>query len=414
MKKHRKDKKHSLQEIASRVLFHFGLNEHRTCTCGKFHHSVKNQDRRVTVKKSFETGKSYFAGLQTCGSVWSCPVCCTKITEGRRSEISKAVENHNGSILMVTFTVPHKKSDSLVDSYNFLMSARRILKDQRPLKNNNPKRFLDKSYKELKIEFGIIGDIASIETPWNNINGWHPHCHSLIFFNRFLETSEIAKFEYNMKNAWSDSLLCRLKFNYSDYDSLFRRGVQVDEIRNLSDYIAKFEKSKKSESEINNLVDCYKNRWGVESELTKGHCKSGRQESLTPFDFLRIIKKSKSSSDFNFFGKLFVEFSETMKGKRQIFWSKGLKKIFGIKSKTDEELAEGEQQKDEIIGVLSKEEFIFIRQNYLKDWFLHITEKLEFWRCIQILTRIRENVKKKKDYRSRKARNRVKTATEGI
>jgi hypothetical protein len=103
-----------------------------------------------------------------------------------------------------------------------------------------------------------------------------------------------------------------------------------------------------------------------------------------------------------------------MKGKRQIFWSKGLKKIFGIKSKTDEELAEGEQQKDEIIGVLSKEEFIFIRQNYLKDWFLHITEKLEFWRCIQILTRIRENVKKKKDYRSRKARNRVKTATEGI
>ena len=39
----------------------------------------------VTLLRSCEHGH-YFAGLETCGSVWTCPVCAVKITERRRKD----------------------------------------------------------------------------------------------------------------------------------------------------------------------------------------------------------------------------------------------------------------------------------------------------------------------------------------
>jgi hypothetical protein len=38
-------------------------------------------------------------------------------------------------------------------------------------------------------------------------------------------------------------------------------------------------------------------------------------------------------------GALFKEFAETFKGKRQLYWSSGLKKRYAVMDKTDEELA---------------------------------------------------------------------------
>ena len=40
------------------------------------------------------------------------------------------------------------------------------------------------------------------------------------------------------------------------------------------------------------------------------------------------------------FGKLFQEFAICFKGSRQLDWSRGLKAMFSIDNKTDEELAE--------------------------------------------------------------------------
>jgi hypothetical protein len=46
------------------------LHDPRICKCGK-----KPTSSKVKVLKHLDTGKAHYSGLQTCGSVWSCPNC---------------------------------------------------------------------------------------------------------------------------------------------------------------------------------------------------------------------------------------------------------------------------------------------------------------------------------------------------
>lgn len=55
-------------------------------------------------------GRAFFQGVETCGSVWHCPVCAPKIAEKRRVEVGQAIERHfadGGMAIMVTLTIPH-------------------------------------------------------------------------------------------------------------------------------------------------------------------------------------------------------------------------------------------------------------------------------------------------------------------
>lgn len=63
-------------------------------------------------------------------------------------------------------------------------------------------------------------------------------------------------------------------------------------------------------------ADRYVSKWGLEEEITKGHVKKGREDSLTPFDILR------QSEDDPHYGKLFRQYADAFKGKRQLVWSK--------------------------------------------------------------------------------------------
>ena len=40
---------------------------------------------KVDVMRDKSHGKAFFRGLQTCSSVWACPVCAAKIAERRRA-----------------------------------------------------------------------------------------------------------------------------------------------------------------------------------------------------------------------------------------------------------------------------------------------------------------------------------------
>ncbi|MFH4246966.1 rolling circle replication protein, Rep63 protein, partial [Acinetobacter baumannii] len=70
----------------------------------------------------------------------------------------------------------------------------------------------------------------------------------------------------------------------------------------------------------------YVAKWGLDYEMTKGHVKRGRKESLSPFDLLQL-----SIEDQEIFeklpSKLWQEFAISMKGARQLVWSRGLKKL---------------------------------------------------------------------------------------
>ena len=120
----------------------------------------------------------------------------------------------------------------------------------------------------------------------------------------------------------------------------------------------------------------YVSKWGLEHELTKGHIKKGKENSLTPFDLLQLSIEDEEVF-FKKPSKLFQEFAISVKGSRQLVWSRGLKQLLKIEDKTDEELAE--ETENEAISLRTVDEYIFSllchyqkRHHFLKaledDW----------------------------------------------
>lgn len=62
---------------------------------------------------------------------------------------------------------------------------------------------------------------------------------------------------------------------------------------------------------------------------------------MTPFDLLR------QSVDNPQYSHLFRQFADAFKGKQQLHWTRGLKKLLDVSDRTDEELAE-ETEKESI------------------------------------------------------------------
>ena len=63
----------------------------------------------VGVWKCEKHGTAHYSGLQTCGSVWSCPICAAKITERRRLEVQDAINQHRQAgdeVQLLTLTTP--------------------------------------------------------------------------------------------------------------------------------------------------------------------------------------------------------------------------------------------------------------------------------------------------------------------
>jgi hypothetical protein len=97
----------------------------------------------------------------------------------------------------------------------------------------------------------------------------------------------------------------------------------------------------------------YVSKWGLEDEMTKGHTKKAISGE-TPFDFLRSYLADGEDKQA---GALFKEFAQTFKGKRQLHWSKGLKKRFAIGEKTDEQVASEVEDTARLLGTITLEQW---------------------------------------------------------
>ena len=69
----------------------------------------------VAVERSAD-GHAFTSGLQTCGSVWICPICSFKIRMKRAIELAVAIAVHKGrggSVLLLTLTTQHSHGEPL-------------------------------------------------------------------------------------------------------------------------------------------------------------------------------------------------------------------------------------------------------------------------------------------------------------
>lgn len=117
-------------------------------------------------------GRAKYQGLETCGSVWLCPVCAVKVGARRIEELQRLMAWANREGLVVVFlttTLQHKQGDSLGEL------KRGITQGWRRLRRSA-------WWKTVKAA-GLVGTVKSVEVTHGS-NGWHPHAHSLLFFRR--------------------------------------------------------------------------------------------------------------------------------------------------------------------------------------------------------------------------------------
>lgn len=256
-----------------------------------------SKENGVLVKYNEITKTASYSNLQTCGSVWNCPVCAAKISEKRRIELKKGISQHRkngGHVYLLTLTNLHHFGDNLEQLMAGQKKALKYL-------------WSDRKPKEHFLELGKVGHITANEVTHGK-NGWHPHMHILMFFDSAIDIKELQTF---IAKYWQH---CCRKAKLKEPS--LEHGCDITD---------------------GNFADRYVAKWGIEEEMTKGHIKQGREGGNTPFDLLRLSESGCEES-----GKLFQTFAAAYKGKRQLSWSKGLKKLLLVEEVTDQQAAENE------------------------------------------------------------------------
>lgn len=313
-----------LQDVVARL-----MPNHRTGKCERVPTGQKGIGIEVLQRAPGE--QAFFGGLQTCAAVWTCPVCSAKISERRRAELKNAMELHRaagGVVDLMTLTIKHDRHDRLPDLLAKLKKALAVFN-------------ADWSVKAVFRSMGVVGAVRALEVTHGRRseiqNGWHPHIHVLQFSGigeNLMPHTDAHRlgWQNRLYERWAAACVSAgLKPPSRDH------GVKLDGGERAGAYIAKMglEVSK---------------HWDVTHEMTKGHSKKAKGGE-TPFDLLRAI----SADDADRQAKaLFLDYAEAFKGKRQLYWSPGLKRRYAMPDLTDAEIADKKEAQAVTIGVILK------------------------------------------------------------
>ena len=302
------------------------------------------------VKKS---GRALFHQIVKCGDFWRCPLCSHRITMGRRAEISdiynQVVGRGQGIAYLVTFTIPHQKTDLLEDLLRQMLYARDRLADGAWGKSlTRPPGKTAKTLYRLGDLF--IGRMRTLEITWSSASGWHPHIHEMWVFES--EVPEVrARLFSTLPDAWADAC--------EDW-WLKRPGVNGVDMRRLygnSEYLAKFGAEKRS--------------WGAEYELAAGH---GKTRSVGAWSLLENSMYGDMQSR-----AAFIEYAHALKavspssihiGGRLAYAIKQL----GLTASSDADLSSRLGSDAELLATLTKKEFRLISQNFAFETVLRLIE----------------------------------------
>ena len=279
---------------------------HRTRLC---HAARAFQAENITIKLSHDEENSIatLAGVQTCASVWSCPVCSARIAVQRGKEIAHALKwaEENGlAPIMITLTARHDKNMPLVEFKDKFKTAWRKMTQSR-------------RYRAIKNRFQIEASIKAVEVSHGN-KGWHYHSHGLLFVRREVLANLTADQEYDwtldLRLLWLECL------NASGLTGIGEFACNVAYHGDIPEkYLAKLG------LDVGDQTD-------ARHELSGGANKSGRGASI--WTILRRARDGNSAA-----AKLYVEFAEAMQGDNWITWSHGLKDVVGLDEIDDADVA---------------------------------------------------------------------------
>lgn len=302
-------------------------------------------------------GKEAFAGgLYQCGRIWDCPMCSAGICKHRREELGELIRAQGaagGQVWMTALTIPHARFDDLKGLRCAVSNIWRKVQGGR-------------AWKDEKLETGFQGSVRALEVTHGK-NGWHPHLHILFFFDGSIAESRLQEF-----GAW-------LFERWAGYVAEAGQGK-------CNANVFQFERARSSEQAGNYVM-----KWGSEWEMLGAQGKAGKNGNRTPWQILDDCRKGDRAA-----GRLFVTYSEGMKGARQLTYSRGLRQKFSLREPGSDEdvIAEMEAKEaaqdggvGESIGFLSPGVFFRIDRRGLFSGLLAAIEAEPSWETVLLFLR---------------------------
>lgn len=273
-----------LRRIAGEVLG----EEHRTSRCGA------SPCASVVKVQKMGDRKANFTGIYTCGSIWTCPVCASKIAARRSSEVSDLVKAHakaGQASYMATLTVRHGLGDrceglrkTISKAWNDLMRSG--------------------SMRLLREKYNIVGYVRSLEVTHGQ-SGWHPHLH-ILFLARSMTCEEQTACGDAIFTRWKH-VLDKLKFEACKVGFDFQRATNADA---AAQYVAK---------------------WGAGTEIAKGSEKLGKA-GRSPWQLLDDYK-----SGDEWAGRLYAEYADGFHGARHLTYAQKIRELYGLRQAVEDE-----------------------------------------------------------------------------
>jgi hypothetical protein len=337
-----KKRRYKLQNLARKL-----LPDERIRTC---HRDTIPTKQTVEVICNLDTNTAGFQNLQTCNSVWACPVCAAKISEQRRRELQIATANIVYKTVLITYTLRHRNFHTLAQSLNALKAARRALKAGR-------------WFQDITDDYGWVGSVSSYEVTWSPRNGWHPHAHELVLLPANISPVDLGALEFRLKRQWSKVLAVE------GFTAEFEHGLDVQTSDTMiRDYIIKWGHEPKG------------NPWSPEHEVTKSVSKFAGADGYTPWQLLDRYGEGDKQS-----GALFQEYFQAFKGSHQLQWSRGLRALLGLTEQepSDETLGNLEEPGEPLVSLLY-DQWVYILKEDRRGELLDIASTgdrglLDFW-----------------------------------
>lgn len=354
-------RRHQLLRTAQSILFvkdRDPKQQHRTVWCHR--HVVT--DFAMPVFRQLDGSRARLGKVKTCGSVWACPVCASKVAEQRRRELTHAMVQHvqgGGHAYLLTFTFPHYIGQGLAELMEPFTKARQSFQNCR-------------AWKAVMEKANKLGVVNSLEVTYGGANGWHPHLHMLVFCDAGAfgegEPDDAGRLTgaaiEHLRGEWVRLLEKRGLVDGSNRQWAGHYALDVRGGKGAAEYIAKWG---------------HDEAWGMSSELTSAHAKVGKRdawgarEHYTPFQLLAMAQAGDGHAIC-----AFREFVAVFDGKRMLTWSKGLKAHFGVAEMDDDEAAAEQElalDDEHQVGELEQDQLqVLTRFGRLGDFLAYVAE----------------------------------------
>ena len=257
-----------------------------------------------------------YDGTQTCGSVWSCPVCAARIRAERALVVNLALElwtsgditaekiadppsrPDRGAALM-TVTIPHTSKDSTEDMLGIVQDSWRRLQQGR-------------AWYSVKDDLDLVGMIRSTEITYGQ-NGPHAHIHALVFFDRAVTPADLNRARGILFDRWAH-VVSKFHGRRPQSTGFDLQPVRVGDTSTVAGYLVKND---------------------IGSEITRHDMKKRKRNSrrrkprfdstatYTPFELLELAAHDERAAE------LWREYVDATHGRRSMSMSKDLREALG-------------------------------------------------------------------------------------